>query len=235
MSLGARTIKPRSTLADLDTNGLILPKKISRKSKTGRVGSDLKVRKAVSESTSGRANPTTVVRQVTRSVVTDQYLPADSHSIRPSQRNFVAFPDIENRKTLASPSHLPQPRTLYESSSQPGTAGYQTNPSLVRGTGGSGDWYSQLRSYPKTPDRSEALERLPTEPKSQVHGAPTSESVGRITQRYFSVSGSEEPQFFTTMPPQMEFGGMAGPKYRGATLNPLNPYLRQARLRTSHL
>ena len=49
----------------------------------------------------------------------------------------------------------------------------------------------------------------------------------RVTQRYFSVATHQPPQFFSTLPPQMEFGGLAESRYYGATLNPLNPYLRQ--------
>ena len=47
----------------------------------------------------------------------------------------------------------------------------------------------------------------------------------RITQRYFSVTGNQAPQYFSTLPPQMEFGGLAEPKYYGTTLNPLNTHL----------
>ena len=49
----------------------------------------------------------------------------------------------------------------------------------------------------------------------------------RVTQRYFSLTGSHAPQFFSSLPPHMDFGGLAEPGYYGATLNPLNPYLRQ--------
>ncbi|CAF9940278.1 hypothetical protein IMSHALPRED_001820 [Imshaugia aleurites] len=49
----------------------------------------------------------------------------------------------------------------------------------------------------------------------------------RITQRYFSVTGNQPPQFFNSLPPHMDFGGLAEPKYHGSTLNLLNPYLRQ--------
>ena len=49
----------------------------------------------------------------------------------------------------------------------------------------------------------------------------------RVTQRYFSVTGSQPPQFFSAMPPQMDFGGMCSPAFHGTSLNPLNPFLRQ--------
>ena len=49
----------------------------------------------------------------------------------------------------------------------------------------------------------------------------------RVTQRYFSVTGNQPPQFFDTLPPHMDFGGLAEARYHGTTLNLLNPYLRQ--------
>lgn len=52
---------------------------------------------------------------------------------------------------------------------------------------------------------------------------------GRVTQRYVSVTGNQPPQFFSSMPPGMDFGGLMEPRYHGTTLNPLNPYLRQHR------
>ena len=47
----------------------------------------------------------------------------------------------------------------------------------------------------------------------------------RVTQRYFSLTGNQPPQFFSAIPPQMEFGGLAEPMYHGTTLNPLNTRL----------
>ena len=47
----------------------------------------------------------------------------------------------------------------------------------------------------------------------------------RITQRYFSVTGNQAPQYYSTLPPQMDFGGLSEPKYYGTTLNPLNTQL----------
>ena len=52
----------------------------------------------------------------------------------------------------------------------------------------------------------------------------------RVTQRYFSVSGNQPPQFFDSLPPHMDFGGFGGPRYQGSTLNLLNPYLHQQHL-----
>ncbi len=57
---------------------------------------------------------------------------------------------------------------------------------------------------------------------------------GRVTQRYFSVTGNQPPQFFSSMPPGMDFGGLMEPRYHGSTLNPLNAYLGQQRFVHSH-
>lgn len=51
----------------------------------------------------------------------------------------------------------------------------------------------------------------------------------RVTQRYFSVTGDQSPEFFSSMPPGMDFGGLMEPRYHGSTLNPLNSYFRQHR------
>ena len=51
----------------------------------------------------------------------------------------------------------------------------------------------------------------------------------RVTQRYFSVTGNQPPQFFSSLPPHMDFGGLTEAKYHGSTLNPLNAYLHQHR------
>lgn len=45
----------------------------------------------------------------------------------------------------------------------------------------------------------------------------------RKTQRYFSLTEAHPPQFFDFLPPQMEFGGLADPRFLGTSLNPLNP------------
>lgn len=42
------------------------------------------------------------------------------------------------------------------------------------------------------------------------------------TQRYFSVSTTNPPEFFDFLPPQMEFGGLADSRFSGSSLNPLN-------------
>lgn len=56
----------------------------------------------------------------------------------------------------------------------------------------------------------------------------------RVTQRYFSVTGNQPPQFFDSLPPHMDSGGLGEPKYYGSTLNLLNPYLRRQHLPTQY-
>ena len=94
-----------------------------------------------------------------------------------------------------------------------------------------------------------ARSSLRLSPDSPIHGAVTQEerenevaflsSMGsanndtdndepeRVIQRYFSVIGNQPPQFFSSMPPQMDFGGVGGPEILGTTLNPLNPFLNR--------
>ncbi|KAL8790732.1 MAG: hypothetical protein Q9195_006210 [Heterodermia aff. obscurata] len=45
----------------------------------------------------------------------------------------------------------------------------------------------------------------------------------RIAQRYFVVSGNDPPRFYDNLPSEMGFGGWAGHRSRGSSLNPLNP------------
>ena len=90
-------------------------------------------------------------------------------------------------------------------------------------------------STPPAPARSEA-ERLEESAISEdQENSPIVFDLGdeepehvepeRATQRYFSVIGNQPPEFFSSMPPQMEFGGLAGPQYYGTSLNPLNFFL----------
>lgn len=74
-------------------------------------------------------------------------------------------------------------------------------------------------------DSPEALLDMDREAEDEV--APIHNA--RVTQRYFSVTGDQSPEFFSSMPPGMDFGGLMEPRYHGSTLNPLNSYLRQHR------
>ena len=92
-------------------------------------------------------------------------------------------------------------------------------------------WDSQIHAFAKAP--------LPSMPEDRENVEPVLDSEGRVddtagpavyqhvTQRYSSVTGNQPPQFSNSLPPHMDFGGLAEPRYYGSTLNPLNPYLRQ--------
>ena len=67
--------------------------------------------------------------------------------------------------------------------------------------------------------------RQPLGSEGRADGSAGSAFEQRITQRYFSVAGNQAPQYYSTLPPQMEFGGLSEPKYYGTTLNPLNTQL----------
>lgn len=96
-------------------------------------------------------------------------------------------------------------------------------------------WDAQLRSFansskPSTAEEdSENIEPI-LDGDGRVDDQVSQAHNGRITQRYFSVTGNQPPQFFNSLPPHMDFGGLAEPKYPGSTLNLLNPYLRQHHL-----
>ena len=77
-------------------------------------------------------------------------------------------------------------------------------------------------------DENKENEAPPTSLNSDAINDDTNDDeTERITQRYFSVIGNQPPQFFSSMPPQMDFGGMGGPGFFGTTLNPLNPFLNR--------
>lgn len=72
-------------------------------------------------------------------------------------------------------------------------------------------------------DRENRQPKLYSEGRVADNAGPALEQ--RITQRYFSVTGNQAPQYFSTLPPQMDFGGLSEPRYYGSTLNPLNANL----------
>lgn len=152
----------------------------------------------------------------------------DSPSIRPLRRAFQVFNETTDCDFGANDRTFHKNNSPFGPASLPRGTCIKPRLTLGQGTPTSPDWYAELRSHVKTPVRSENSENLPPDQKCHMQGNnKVKYSAEKITQRYFSITGHEEPQFFDTMPPQMEFGGMTGPKYRGATLNPLNPYSRQ--------
>ena len=226
MILGARTNKPRSVLADLSINGRSEPKKHGRKSKVGQTSSHT----AGNENSSEARFPYSDIVQVDYHPSTnltnadEKPLIGDSPSIQPPRRSFQVFKDINDQSPLDTHHGLGVEKNRFDTSLLSRSAG--VNPGALFAADGvaSLDWYNELRSYVKTPTSSGNSENLPSQPKPQAQAEHLEGSAGRVMQRYFSVTGDEEPQFFDSMPPQMEFGGTAGPSYRGATLNPLNPY-----------
>ena len=96
-------------------------------------------------------------------------------------------------------------------------------------------WEAQLRSFAGNSKQSTAEEDSENiEPildgDGRIDDQVSQAHDQRITQRYFSVTGNQPPQFFNSLPPHMDFGGLAEAKYHGNTLNLLNPYLRQHHL-----
>ena len=79
------------------------------------------------------------------------------------------------------------------------------------------------------PNGISSLNRTFEMPAFRPHSQNVPPQNERATQRYFMVAGGGQPQFFTSMPPQMDFGGMVGPMYLGATPNPLNPSFQPRR------
>jgi len=154
-------------------------------------------------------------------------------------------PAVAQSRTSAKPNDFAISQSLHghQSSTQPnGSSPNLRRAQMSRLRLGSSSyehpWDSQLRSV-------KVLSRAPMDDNSE-NIAPVSDGVGRIddeaapiynermTQRYFSVTANQSPQFFSSMPPEMEFGGLSEPRYHGSTLNPLNPYLRQPRFVHSH-
>lgn len=96
-------------------------------------------------------------------------------------------------------------------------------------------WNSQIRSLASTfqqpmaeEDRENIEPILDSDGRIDIQASQAYNE--RVTQRYFSVTGNQPPQFFNSLPPHMDFGGLPEPKYYGSTLNLLNPYLRQQQL-----
>ena len=186
----------------------------------------------VLESRPGHLNSTPVDLRSSEdlSIATEGHLLGDSPSIRRHRRTFGVFKDINNHITGANPNGFRQKHNPYDGDSQSRGPGCKASALFEDESVAHSNWYHQLRPYPKTPIHSTNSDNLPPGLEYQSQRGPVEDPPKRVTQRYFSVAGNEEPHFFDAMPPQMEFGGMAGPKYHGATLNPLNPHFRRSHL-----
>ena len=92
-------------------------------------------------------------------------------------------------------------------------------------------WDSRLHDsakvpLPPVPEDSENVEPI-LDNEGRIDGTAGPDVHQRVTQRYFSVTGNQPPQFYNSLPPEMDFGGLAEPRFYGSTINPLNSYLRQ--------
>ena len=156
------------------------------------------------------------------------HLPGDRR-----HRNFDVYQDELDDRTTARPSQWRD----FDSSFTQGGHGHQglrhpsaANFTLHRKECVNSSWDSQLRAFATHQRFSGAEDRENIEPVLDSDGRVDDNAAmtgsARATQRYFSVTGAQSPQFFNTMPPQMDFGGLGGPRYIGSSLNPLNAYLR---------
>ena len=227
---GTRTTKVRPVLAELTTNGPTVPKKRGRKQKVQPTS----YHAADDEQQSGPSqahlrNASTNYNPIDDSDEAERQWTRGSPSIR-LRRAFAIFKDgpeeqIGPIQRQHSQSHLSNPFIT-----QPRPVGIKPrNTLLANQSVVSTHWRDQLRAHARLSIDPEDTEIA--QPSGETEGTHTKSPPLRVTQRYFSVTGKEEPQLFDNMPPQMDFGGSAGPKYRGATLNPLNPFFRQPRFR----
>lgn len=152
-----------------------------------------------------------------------------AHSAKPSSKT-EGYPFLRNTHGHQGPPHsqaagFPARRTPFAPSKP--SAGNQKRVQLD-----GLPWDAQLRSFAsnikpsRTEEDSENIEPI-LDGDGRVDDQASQAYNERVTQRYFSVTGDQPPQFFSSLPPGMDFGGLAEPKHYGSTLNLLNPYLRQ--------
>lgn len=236
MFLGSRTDKTRSALADLSTNGSRMPKKRGRRTQIEQTSSHSADNK-MSSKVRG-AHPSNLPPKFCQfrdlTVAPEKQVLGGSPSPQPLRRAFQVFKDVNGQSPQGNHHELRQNRNPSDSAFPSGNAGVKRGAITTNDTMGSLDWYNQLNSYVKGPIRLETAENVPPRPISSVQTEHPQTSTGSVTQKYFSVTSNEEPQFFDNMPPHMDFGGMAGPQYRGAILNPLNPLNPYVRSLQSH-
>ena len=222
---GSRTDKPRRALADLSTNGPRIPKKRGRKAKVVQTSSYAAGNQTSTEAYLAHPDilPQDYRPSTKLAVAAKKHLLAGSPSVYPHRRAFRVFNDPSSPSPRDNPYGPAKKQDSFDNSSPSHNADAKPGAICSDATVGRLSWYNEPRSHVKFPSRSENSENIPPPPVPQAQDKHPESSKGRVTQRYFSITGSEEPQFFDSIPPQMEFGGMAGPQYRGATVNPLNP------------
>ena len=162
------------------------------------------------------------------------------------RRGFNVFNDPEEKRENSQPEHL---QKMHDQRSardlHVGKAFEQAGTSAL-------NVRSQSRAAPRLgaplqPHNSSYLSHSPFADVNNENIEPILDGDGRVsdeaaafgnqrtTQRYFSVTGNQPPQFFNSMPPGMDFGGLMEPTYYGTTLNPLNSYLRQQQFASSQV
>lgn len=160
----------------------------------------------------------------------------------PNRRKLRVYKDYNLESTSPTTSHLRSSRTSTNQDDKslrsrlPWTSRSRDSQPTA-GISGYRSHRHELTPLSRSLNRSEDLQaesnffcNSNTTADNQMVEMPTE----RATQRYFSVTGNEEPQFYDVMPPQMEFGGMVDPRYLGSTLNPLNPIAHARRLRATY-
>ena len=89
------------------------------------------------------------------------------------------------------------------------------------------DFNHQSHGLPITVDSRSGVNKENIEPmlnpSGQIEDRVAHPNHGRNAQRYFAVTRGCPPEFFDTLPSQMDFGGWPGPRLSSSSSNPLNP------------
>lgn len=169
---------------------------------------------------------------------------SDSASIAPQQLHEIGetrhrpFDNPLRGSSLASTSHSPNIAFLdrrnnlplhFGSSPSMGRAGAFAMQHLANDQraedfmSGGGTWYAEKENVEPLFDNAGHID----DEASRIRPE-------RSTQRYFSVVGDEPPQFFNSLPSELDFGGFVEQRPWGTYLNPLNVVARQHRYNFPH-
>ena len=234
---GAPRVPPRSVLADLDPNKPRLAKKRGRKPKGSNNQEDVCNTDSPEQHALAQTSHRTSSMQSSR--LTQTQFPLKRRSA------FDIYRDpSEDRVPMGG--HLNTPRICQTSlgGDRSPLALQQTDPFKVDGLPGPDTptlrlWTHRTALHRNQPTLMPVLRARQDDEASKMAATAMDPSIIdyaplRSTQRYFVITGNDEPQFYETMPPQMDFGGMAGPLHPGNTLNPLHPNIRAQRHHMSH-
>jgi len=255
-----RQNKPRKALTAMSTNNPRIPQKRGRKPRQ-QIGSDGSEVQEVSKK--ALANTTTVYPRNAHTAYEPANDSEVERKLNRGRRNggrkpaFAVFNDAKEKSERPSRSYLgditnspllhrrpphDSPLAHYNSITAHRNAPLLANPFGTRtdGENPKAPKDLQLRSRFRPPQQAQFEEETENiEPVKHHHGGVDGEGVSaveeRATQRYFSITGNQPAQFFSNMPPQMDFGGGAGPVFHGSAINPLSDYLHRHRLRPDHL